>query len=82
MSTIFQIPLNSETLSLDEVHEITGCARKSEQINWLMNNGWEFHTNRAGEPIVGRLFARLRLAGITPNTMSVRGWVPDFSGIQ
>ena len=83
MSAIFEMPIDSETLTTDEVAQITGCSRKSDQIEWLSCNGWIFHKNRAGEPIVGRLYARLKLAGITPASLTTSGgWVPDFSGIR
>jgi hypothetical protein len=83
MTAIFEFPLMSETLSQNEVVEITGCSRRREQIEWLTINGWTFLKNRAGEPIIGRMYARLRLAGITPAVLATTGgWVPDFSGIQ
>lgn len=83
MTAIFEFPLQDETLSEEEIVKITGCARKAEQIEWLTCAGWEFHKNRAGQPIVGRMYARLRLAGITPATMLASGgWQPDFSAIQ
>ncbi len=83
MSAIFEIPIESETLTAAELMQITGCARKSDQIEWLSSNGWLFHKNRAGEAVVGRLYARLKLAGITPSTIvTTGGWVPDYSGIQ
>lgn len=83
MTAIFEFPLPSETLSQDEVAEITGCQRRGDQVEWLTVNGWVFHKNRAGEPIVGRMYARLRLAGITPAAMTISGgWVPDFSQVK
>jgi hypothetical protein len=83
MSAIFEMPIDSEMLSSDEIGQITGCGRKSDQIEWLSCNGWTFHKTRAGEPVVGRLYARLKMAGITPATLApATGWVPDFSGIR
>ena len=83
MSAIFEMPIDSETLTPEELGQITGCARKGDQIEWLSCNGWTFHKNKAGEPVVGRLYARLKLAGITPAALaSGGGWVPDFSGIR
>ena len=83
MSAIFEMPIDSETLTNEEVGAITGCARKGEQVQWLTCNGWTFHKNKAGEPIVGRLYARLRMAGITPASLTTSGgWVPDFSAIR
>ncbi len=83
MTAIFEIPLSSELLSEEEIESITGCHRRADQISWLNTNGWTYHKNRAGAPIVGRLYARLRLAGITPSVMAASGgWSPDFSSIQ
>ena len=83
MSAIFEMPIDSETLASDELTQITGCVRKGDQIEWLSCNGWTFHKNKAGEPIVGRLYARLRMAGITPAALTTTGgWVPDFSTIR
>lgn len=82
MSAIFELPIPSETLKPEEVAEITGCGRKGDQIQWLTINGWTFHPNRAGEPIVGRFYARLKLAGINPTALATSGgWVPDFSKV-
>jgi len=85
MSAIFELTLQSETLSADEISEISGCSRKGDQIDWLSRNGWVFIQNRAGLPIIGRLYARLKLAGINPAllaTPEAGGWQPDFSKVQ
>lgn len=85
MSAIFEIPLQSETLSADEVTDISGCSRKGDQIEWLKRNGWLFIQNRAGAPIIGRLYARLKLTGINPAQLAApadMGWQPDFSKVR
>lgn len=83
MTAIFEMPLADETLSSEELHRITGYAHKAEQAKWLTEAGWVFHKNKAGEPIVGRLYARLKMAGITPAALtSSGGWAPDFSQLQ
>ncbi len=83
MTAIFEFPLPSETMDPDELTRITGCGRKGDQIEWLICNGWQFHKNKAGEPIVGRMYARLRLAGITPAAIATTGgWVPDFRNVR
>lgn len=83
MSAIFEMPIPSETLDPDEVERITGCHRKGDQIQWLTVNGWVFYPNKAGEPIVGRLYARLKMAGINPAALATSGgWVPDFSKVS
>jgi len=83
MSALFELPLSSETLSQDEIVSITGCSRRGDQIAWLLAAGWTHLMNRAGEPVVGRLYARLRLAGITPSALvQTGGWAPDFSALR
>jgi hypothetical protein len=75
--------ISSETLAPEELAEISGCKRQSDQVDWLTKNGWTFHKNRGGDPIVGRLYARLKLAGINPQTLTTAGgWAPDFSQVR
>lgn len=83
VSAIFEFDIASETLTVDEVKAISGAAHKGDQITWLTKNGWVFHTTRSGNPVVGRLYARLKLSGINPIALSTSGgWVPDFSEIR
>ena len=83
MTAMFEMPLSSETLSTDELQQITGCARRADQVAWRQTEGWTHVRNRAGEPVVGRLYARMRLAGITPSAMVASGgWAPDFSNLR
>ncbi|MFJ2986580.1 DUF4224 domain-containing protein [Collimonas sp. NPDC087041] len=83
MSAIFAMEIGSEILQAEEVSAITGCARRADQLEWLKINGWTIHRNKAGEPIIGRMYARLKLAGINPATLaSGTTWVPDFSGVR
>jgi len=72
----------SETLSHEELVEITGSARYGGQVAWLNENGWKHHRNRAGAPIVGRWYARMKLAGITPQAATAEAWTPDFSEMR
>lgn len=74
-----------ETLSPAEVRELSGCFRRSGQIDWLKRNGWVHFLNRAGMPIIGRQYARMRLAGIDPaNTKPAQdaGWQLDLSKVR
>lgn len=83
MSAIFEMVLASETLTPDEVSEISGSKRQNDQVEWLKRNGWAFHKNKAGAPIVGRLYARLKLAGIDAQVLTTNGgWSPDFSQVR
>lgn len=54
----------SETLSLDELREISGAHHSKRIIAWLSANRWKHYENVAGEPVVGRMYARYKLAGM------------------
>jgi hypothetical protein len=85
MSAIFEMPIPSETLEPDEVEKISGCSRRAEQIEWLKRHEWVFVKNHAGAPIIGRLYARLKLAGINPAALAAPqagGWQLDVSNIR
>ncbi|KAB8065709.1 DUF4224 domain-containing protein [Janthinobacterium violaceinigrum] len=83
MNNLFDNPIQSETLTAEELETISGCCRKVDQIKWLQQNGWTFIRNRAGAPIIGRLYARLRLSGINPASLvSTPAWAPDLSKVR
>lgn len=83
MTAFFEMPLSSETLTQEEIVLITGCSRRADQITWLQTEGWTFVRNKAGEPIVGRLYARLKLSGISPSTLiSSSSWIPDLNKVK
>jgi hypothetical protein len=85
MTAIFEMSLPSETLSEEELSEISGCSRKTEQIDWLSKNGWLFVKTKGNEPRVGRLYARLKLAGINPAALAApeaSGWQLDVANIR
>lgn len=69
-----------EFLDADEIVKITGYKHVASQRDWLDKNGWKYVVNASGRPIVGRWFARLRLAGVQPTATSIESvWKPDFS---
>jgi hypothetical protein len=80
MTTLFNLPeTGDETLTADALAKITGAARRDLQIEWLKKNRWHFTTNRSGDPIVGRLYANLKLSGIEAKTMlREEAWEPSF----
>lgn len=82
MTAIFEMPIQSETLDGDEIANITGSKLRPQQLDWLDKNHWMYHKNRAGTPIVGRLYARLKMAGISTSTLTTGGWTPDFSAVK
>lgn len=73
----------SETLADDELATITGYKKPASQRMWLDRNGWKYVQNRAGHPIVGRAYARLKLAGINPNKLTTPDvWSLDLSKVS
>lgn len=85
MSAMFELHLVSETLNADEMIEISGCHRRADQVAWLDRNRWVYHTNKAGIPVVGRMYARMKMAGINPATLAqpaATGWQADFSKVR
>lgn len=83
MPALFEMSLESETLTKLELTEITGSGRRLDQIAWLDVQGWQYVKTKSGEPIVGRLYARLKLAGINASGISsvdARG--PDMSKVK
>lgn len=84
MTAMFEMPLPSETLEPEEIAKISGCARSGDQVDWLKKNGWVFFQNRAGAPIIGRLYARMKMAGINPAALAgheASGWQLDMSTV-
>lgn len=59
-----QLQMTSETLSEDELATITGYKTPSFQRQWLTRNAWEYVLTGARRPVVGRVYARLKLAGV------------------
>lgn len=51
------------TLTPDQILEITGYKRASDQMRWLRDHGWVFTANAAGRPVVSRRYAEQRLGG-------------------
>jgi len=79
---IVQIP--SETLSEDELATITGYKTPSFQRQWLTRNAWEHVLTGAQRPVVGRVYARLKLAGVKPSATNAvaETWSLDLSRVS
>ena len=83
MTTLFDLQAADLTLSRDEVATITGHARSQGQIDWLKSYKWHHHVNRGGDPVVGRLYATLKLSGIEAKSMILpEAQQPNFAAIQ
>lgn len=81
MTAIFELHLPSETLAADELSEITGAKTSDGQRTWLDASRWKYHTNRAGRPIVGRMYGTAqarRDRGVSAHAASVgAGFLAD-----
>jgi len=58
-----------ELLTEAELASITGYRRPREQQRWLDAERWRYALSGAGRPIVGRFYARLKLAGLNPGLL-------------
>ncbi|XEG75350.1 DUF4224 domain-containing protein [Pseudomonas sp. abacavir_1] len=74
----------SEFLSREELADMIGASTARKQIQWLAEHGWKYELNAARKPIVGRIYARLKLAGVKPNgTVAVEEpWSLDLSRVS
>nr|WP_294980120.1 DUF4224 domain-containing protein [uncultured Pseudomonas sp.] len=73
----------TETLNDEELVAITGYRLPSLQIKWLLKNGWQHALSGARRPVVGRVYARLKLAGVKPSTSNAvaEPWTLDLSRV-
>lgn len=73
----------SEHLSDDELAAIIRRQRPSKQIEWLDKNGWKYVLSGARRPVVGRVYARMKLAGVKPSAENVaaEAWSLDLSRV-
>ena len=79
--------MQAEILSDDELADLTGYKHRAHQRKWLKDRNWVFIESRGGRPLVGRMFARMKLgkatATIDQNPPSARpAWTPDFSRVN
>lgn len=75
--------IQSETLADEELATITGYLLPSKQIQWLSINGWQYVLTGARRPVVGRVYARLKLAGVKPSATNAvtDTWSLDLSRV-
>lgn len=76
--------IQSEILAEDEISAITGYKLARSQISWLDFHGWHYELTGTRRPVVGRVYARLKLAGVTPSETNavVETWTLDLSKIS
>lgn len=66
-------------LNKDELSVLTGYSNFSSQSKWLDNNGWIYHLNAKGFPVVGREYCNAKMSGGLSNLDIVE--LPDFSKV-
>ncbi|PNG36710.1 hypothetical protein A1395_30640 [Pseudomonas protegens] len=76
--------IQNELLAEEEIIAITGYQLPSKQIQWLTDNHWEFVLTGARRPIVGRVYARLKLAGVKPSAVNAvtEVWSLDLANVS
>ena len=76
--------IQSETLAEEELATITGYQTPSRQIQWLSNNRWQYVLTGARRPVVGRVYARLKLAGVKPSAANAvaETWTLDLASVR
>lgn len=76
--------IQTETLADEELATITGYQLPSKQIRWLTENHWEFVLTGARRPIVGRMYTRMKLAGVKPvaGNVEAKVWTLDLSKVS
>jgi hypothetical protein len=70
-----------EILNHDEIAALTGVVRRSAQVQWLTDNAWRFELNAANAPVIGRWYARMKLAGVELSGLAP-GKLPDFAQVR
>lgn len=75
--------MQSETLAEEEIAAITGYMIPSRQIEWLNKNGWKYVLTRSRRPVVGGVYARMKLAGVKPSAENVaaEAWSLNLSNV-
>lgn len=83
-ATLLPLP-DADQLQLtpDELERLTGATQTALQLAWLRDQGWAYTLTRAGKPVVGRLYANLKLAGVEVATIvGPTSWQPNLGAIQ
>lgn len=70
MTTLLALPARDELqLSEEELARLTGTPQTARQVEWLKANGWAYSLTCGRRPVVGRLYANLKLSGVEVATM-------------
>ena len=58
--------METEILSDEELAELTGYKARAYQRRWLIVRHWVFVESRGKRPLVGRMYARMKLGMVFP----------------
>lgn len=80
--------IEAEIFSDEELADLTGYKQRAHQRKWLRDRNWVFIESRGGRPLVGRMYARMKL-GMTNPVLTEQllpptrpAWTPDFSRVN
>ena len=80
--------IEAEIFSDEELADLTGYKQRAHQRKWLRDRNWVFIESRGGRPLVGRMYARMKL-GMTNPVLTEQlppptrpAWAPDFSRVN
>ena len=68
-------------LNRDELSILTGRSSFIGQRRWLDNNGWIYHLNAKGFPVVGREYCNAKMSGFRYENSHI-GEMPNFSKVK
>ena len=80
--------IEAEILSDEELADLTGYKQRAHQRKWLNDRNWVFIESRGGRPLVGRMYARMKLGMTNPALVEQSAppmrpvWTPDFSRVN
>ena len=80
--------LETEIFSDEELADLTGYKQRAHQRRWLNDRNWVFVESRGGRPLVGRMYARMKLGMTNPTSVEQHtppprpAWTPDFSRVN
>lgn len=80
--------MEAEILSDDELAELTGYKQRAYQRRWLDARKWIYIESRGKRPLVGRMYARMKLGMVSPTIFDpapppvAPEWIPDFSRVN
>ncbi len=80
--------IEAEIFSDEELADLTGYKQRAHQRKWLNDRNWVFIESRGGRPLVGRMYARMKLGMANPTLVEQSPpptrpvWTPDFSRVN